>query len=273
MNRRIMQQFGMLIVLLILSLSSVYIAIAVDCGDSTDTNTPTSPGDAIIPPNWTSPETDPLELDPSNPMEMELNSYVEIKITGGVSPYMWSLSGNGFYFNSVSDPTTISSSAKQMAVWASNSACGAVSITITDSIGASKSISITVGRWELRFYPPDWYSYGCPIYQNDTQTWNEFDGETCEYLIAGWKTANYRPTKIRIASSTSIQGIRLQAQDSSDFCLAVPDDGQGCEFVPGTEWNLIFDPDYPDLNIASLWISTDGAVSKIEFYIPISSCE
>jgi hypothetical protein len=82
---------------------------------------------------------------PDNPDEIARNSDVEIKVIGGIQPYIWSVSGNGFSL-SQSQTTGLSNTLN-----ADGTACGAATITVTDNDGSSVAgyVRCTVGKWVL----------------------------------------------------------------------------------------------------------------------------
>lgn len=85
-------------------------------------------------------------------------------------PFTWTLSGTGFYFGSISGPTTAITHEELEIVelWADNTACGSAIISITDSCGVTGAGHVRgdVGQWvtvEI-IHQSDWWSPGsyCP---------------------------------------------------------------------------------------------------------------
>jgi hypothetical protein len=83
---------------------------------------------------------------PDNPDEIARNSDVAIKVIGGIQPYIWSVSGNGFSL-SQSQTTGLSN-----IIIADGAACGPAIITVTDYCGdvATGYVRCTEGsQWKL----------------------------------------------------------------------------------------------------------------------------
>jgi hypothetical protein len=70
-----------------------------------------------------------FQYDPNNPEEIDRSSSEAISVIGGISPYTWSVSGNGFNL-SQSQTTGLSNTLN-----ADGTACGAATITVTDACG------------------------------------------------------------------------------------------------------------------------------------------
>jgi len=87
-----------------------------------------------------------LKWDPDNPDEIDRNSDVEMNVIGGIPPYTWSVSGNGFNL-SQSQSNSVSNTLN-----ADGTACGATTITVTDYDGTSVIgyVRCTAGQWTLQ---------------------------------------------------------------------------------------------------------------------------
>jgi len=66
-------------------------------------------------------------------------------------PFTWTVSGTGFYFGSISGPTTATTQEEFeiLELWADSTACGSAWITVTDACGqrAEGSVRSTAGKW------------------------------------------------------------------------------------------------------------------------------
>jgi len=100
---------------------------------------PTTSGNATYQEGWRLQ----LQWAPDNPQEIAQNQSVTLHVINGTAPYTWSVVEPGFSLaenNTADDANTI---------FADNSACGAASITVTDSVGNSVTgyVRCTTGRW------------------------------------------------------------------------------------------------------------------------------
>ena len=88
-----------------------------------------------------------------NPTTLIKNSSAVVTVSGGLSPYVWSMTGTGMFFNSGFTQTTFTG-ASLATIYTNNGACGAASITIVDHCATSISASIlsSTGSWHLKEY-------------------------------------------------------------------------------------------------------------------------
>jgi len=86
-----------------------------------------------------------LKWDPNNPDEIARNRDAEVKVIGGIPPYTWSISGNGFELSQNQSDNVFN------ILHADGNACGAAAITVTDCDGVSVMgyVRCTIGRWVL----------------------------------------------------------------------------------------------------------------------------
>ncbi len=108
-------------------------------GDSCFQGFSTMPGSVQYDESWL------LQWDPDNPDEIDRNSDVEIKVIGGIPPYTWSVSGNGFNL-SQSQSNSVSNTLNS-----DGTACGAATITVTACDGTSVIgyVRCASGQWVL----------------------------------------------------------------------------------------------------------------------------
>jgi hypothetical protein len=113
-------------------------------------STPTFTDDYNYTDNWnTSPE-----LDPSIPEEIAPNSSIPLTVSGGCSPYTWSVSGTGFTLENEGQPTGATNT-----LYADGTACGSATITVTGCSGPPVTgyVRSTEGQWSA----DDFYDSGC----------------------------------------------------------------------------------------------------------------
>jgi len=93
-----------------------------------------------------------LQWDPDNPEKINRNSSVSVKVIGGWKNFSWSVSGNDFWFDSAHTITSIETDSRTVTVYAGSSACGAATITVTDSRNGSVTgyLRCTYGQWVLK---------------------------------------------------------------------------------------------------------------------------
>jgi hypothetical protein len=90
--------------------------------------------------NYTYP---PFQYDPDNPDEIDRNNSIPICVIGGIPPYTWQVSGNGF---SLSEGAT---KGLTNTLIANDTACGTATITVTDTYGVPVTgyVRCTTGQW------------------------------------------------------------------------------------------------------------------------------
>lgn len=122
-------------------------SIAGPCDEnSSNASTPTCTGDYNCSENWNSAP----ELDPSNSDEMVPNSSIPLTVSGGCSPYIWSVSGEGFWFDAGHTAKTIETKGSTVTLYADSSACGAATISTTGCSGGTPEkgyVRSTTGEW------------------------------------------------------------------------------------------------------------------------------
>lgn len=101
---------------------------------------PTIPETYEYPPDWF-PE---FKYDPNNQEEIDPNSSVTINVIGGIPPYTWSVSGNGFGLSQ------IQTNGLSNTLHADDTACGTATIIMTDACSQTVTgyVRCTSGRWE-----------------------------------------------------------------------------------------------------------------------------
>jgi len=142
------------------------LTVAEDCWDC-EGGGPTVTGNHTYTPEW----YPAFQYDPNNPEEIDRNGSVEISVIGGFPPYTWQVSGTGFSIpSSTTDRTNTLS--------ADDTACGAVTITVTDKYGDNCTgyIRCTEGQWTQK----------CTNSTNNTgcSPWNTvWSGDTYETIV------------------------------------------------------------------------------------------
>ena len=120
------------------------------CDDkSSSAGTPTFTGDYNYTDNW----FPMIQFGSGNPDEIAPNSSILVKVIEGCSPYIWSVSGNGFSL-AESQTTGLTNT-----LIADDTACGTATITVTGCFGSPITgyMRCTVGQWSS----DDFYSSGC----------------------------------------------------------------------------------------------------------------
>jgi hypothetical protein len=87
--------------------------------------------------------------DPANPEEMGRNSEIEISVIGGCTPYLWSLSGEGFWFDAEFTLTeTKTMQEKTVTLYTDDTAC-ATEITVKNGCGevVTGYVRYPAGSW------------------------------------------------------------------------------------------------------------------------------
>jgi len=105
---------------------------------------PTYPGNCTYTPDW-HPQ---LQYDPNNPQEIDGETPITLSIIGGISPYIWNVSGYGF---TLSQDETYG---LYNTLDADSTACGTATITVTDAQNETVTgyVRCTTGKWS------DWNS-------------------------------------------------------------------------------------------------------------------
>lgn len=160
----------------------------------------------------------PIVWDDENSVEvMSPDSYGGVVVTGGKSPYTWSIRGKGFAF---SDDGTIRDAVTEgstITVFALSDACGSANIYVTDGCSsAGGAIRSTDGQWVAQPSPGD----NCPsisgevVYDAQHGTWTVISGA------------------YKFIQSSSLTYASLTEQDC-DLCTPVQDQTISC--IPGWE--------------------------------------
>jgi hypothetical protein len=136
---------------------------------------------------------------PSNPQTIGRNSEVAVGVFGGYPPFTWTVSGNGFSL--ANDETN----ERTNVLISGSAACGAASITVTDTNGytTTGSLRCSSGRWSSEkpgcvfggvdeyvyeggatYHPSNWplWTYTVGKYQQSQgvgRTWAGDCGQTC----------------------------------------------------------------------------------------------
>jgi hypothetical protein len=140
-----MLKLKMIVNVLLLLTISIYLhpvdkSIAGTCDEmESSESTPTFTGNHNYYENWsTSPE-----LDPGIPEEIAPNNSITLSVSGGCSPYTWSVSGQGFTLDE-SITTGLTNTLNS-----NGTSCGSAEITVTDCVGntTTKYIRGTEGQW------------------------------------------------------------------------------------------------------------------------------
>lgn len=81
-------------------------------------------------------------------MELSPSSSGTVRVTGGQSPYTWTVSGSGFYLDEEATQTTIITDNPAITIY-TNAACGPCDVTITDGCGTTveNSVRSSDGEW------------------------------------------------------------------------------------------------------------------------------
>lgn len=139
--------------------------------------------------NYTYP---PFQYDPDNPDEIDRNNSIPICVIGGIPPYTWQVSGNGF---SLSEGAT---KGLTNTLYANDTACGTATITVIDNCGNSCTgkVRCTTGAWttwtkkeEITIYKSD----VCPEYPNCKTSGDLYDTEVCSGT-SDWYKWNLKTT-------------------------------------------------------------------------------
>jgi len=97
-------------------------------------------------------EVEPIVWDFDNSSETIAPGYSAlIIVTGGISPYSWSVRGQGISFNQAGNIREITTLTPYVYVYASLDACGFAPVTVTDGCSIiSNGIRVTLGQWIRR---------------------------------------------------------------------------------------------------------------------------
>jgi hypothetical protein len=160
-----------------------------------------------------------LQWDPDNPEEILPNGSVSVNVIGGWKNFSWSVSGNDFWFDSEHTLTSIETVSRTVTVYAGSNACGAATISVTDSrnVSATGSLRCTNGKWS------DYH-------------WNEciLPGEMYTSIVEGstWVTFGRTKGKYRQDQATHIRYIHNQ---DCNYCGYFCGSGDGCSPAIGCQ--------------------------------------
>lgn len=229
--------------------------------------------------------TSRLGWDPANPREMDRNSSVTVKITGGLSPYSWTVSGTGF-----SLATDVTQGLSNSLV-ADDFACSA-EITVEDSRndkatgymkysgGGWQEISAecvlagkpaddwnvdNIGSWLDYIYPVDGYVIAGHQKQTQSQQWvvnatspgtwdNEADCEQARFTDCG---ASYSGPCLAYPSSLELDVPGGSYRGHYDRCLDTRRYPRECTEDAYGNWSYV-----------SAWINTDYSIKYFEWICP-----
>lgn len=145
----------MLIVYPVLFLNSSWIAIAEDCQDC-DKSAPTPAGNAEYTCEWncdSSINTEPLEFDDESTEDtIDAGGSITVSVTGGVPPYTFSTSSNGYTFDG--GVQTLATDSTSVTLSCASGTCGTdydvyATLTVTDCCEDQETIVIrnSSGEW------------------------------------------------------------------------------------------------------------------------------
>jgi len=86
-----------------------------------------------------------------NPETIAPGCSVHVSVSGDKTPYSWSVSGTGFWFDAEHTITTLEDAGASVNLYADADACGSATISVTGGCGgfASGSVRCTAGSWVL----------------------------------------------------------------------------------------------------------------------------
>jgi len=142
-------------IIVVILFNSVWATRAEDC--ECNNITPTSSGNASYPDGWECKSTGGILTVYITADTVNRNNYIEAWFDADVetsSPYIWSITGNGFHFNNESGPSILISndSSEKIEIWADGTACGSVIITLEDQCGNRGVASVRQpdnGKWVI----------------------------------------------------------------------------------------------------------------------------